>query len=124
MGFQGELDLRHRNEPVDGKWFKTLAPFWYISKSGKKYHVPVDTNTDFASIPRFFRRVISRTGRHDRAAVLHDYLCESGIVPRKEADKVFMEAMKHLKVNWLKRRIMYTGVRAYSIAIFNFRKDK
>ena len=118
QGFIGELDLRHRDKPIDGKWFKTLSPFHYVSKDGEVYSVPAGVDTDFASIPRAFRRVLSRTGKHDKAAVLHDYLCESKIVPRKEADKVFLEAMKHLKVNWLKRRLMYTGVRSYSIATF------
>jgi len=113
--FVGNLILIHRDEPVDKKWFKTYKSFTYISDSGDIYDVPENVDTDFASIPRFFRRAISRTGRHDKAAVLHDWLCEYKIVPRKQADKLFLEALKSLKVNVLKRRIMYTGVRSYSI---------
>jgi hypothetical protein len=37
-------------------------------------------------------------------------------VPRKQADKIFLEALKTLKVNLFKRRAMYTAVRTYSIA--------
>jgi hypothetical protein len=114
--FIGDLILIHRDKPVDGKWFKTHWEFHYKANDGEMYTVPKGVDTDFASIPRMFRRVISRTGKHDKAAVLHDWLCEYKIVPRKKADKIFMEALKTLKVNVFKRRIMYTGVRSYSIA--------
>lgn len=114
--FVGDLVLIHRNEPVNKKWFTTFMPFAYISKDGTYYNVPVGIDTDFASIPRVFRRIISRTGRHDKAAVLHDYLCEYKIVSRKKADMIFLEAMETLKVNWFKRKIMYKAVRTYSIA--------
>lgn len=114
--FINDLVLIHRDNPIDGKWFKTFGPFSYITSKGIRYDVPEGVNTDFASIPRFFRRAISRTGRHGKAAVLHDYLCEYKITPRKEADKVFLDALKTLKVNPIKRRIMYAGVRSYSIA--------
>lgn len=114
--FEGELDLRHLDEPIDGKWFITLDSFWYISKDNIGYQVPRDLYTDFASIPRAFRGLISRTGRHGKAAVLHDFLCGHYKVTRKEADQIFLEAMKTLGVGWLKRRTMYFGVRAYSIA--------
>ncbi len=116
--FEGELDLRHLKEPIDGKWFKTLDSFWYISEDNVGYQVPRGVHTDFASIPRVFRGLISRTGRHGKAAVLHDYLCGYYKVTRKEADKIFLEAMKTLDVGWLKRRTMFLGVRAYSIVTF------
>lgn len=118
MSFEGKLILEHRDEPIKKKWFKTFRSFAYISKDGTRYIIPEGVDTDFASIPRAFRRVLSRTGKHDKAAVLHDYLCEYKIVPRKMADKLFLEAMKSLKVNWLKRKIMYRGVRTYSVMTF------
>ncbi len=113
--FEGYLDLRFLDEPVEGKWFKVLAPFKYYAKSGIIYVIPAGVYTDFASIPRWCRWMISRVGRHGKAAVLHDYLCARKIVPRKVADDVFLEAMGVLKVMFIKRRVMHWGVRAYSI---------
>ena len=113
-GFTSELDLIHRNEPIDGKWFFTLACLDYIAKDGEPFRVPIGVNTDFASIPRSLRWLIPRSGRHDKAAVLHDYLCEFKIIPRDQADKIFLEAMESLRVNWIKRRAMYMGAAGYT----------
>ncbi len=77
--------------------------------------IPKGFRTDFASIPKPFRMVVSPIGLHGKAAVLHDYLCEYGNMTRKEADGIFLEAMKILGVGWLKRTVMYRAVRAYSI---------
>lgn len=129
--FVGELDLRHRKEPVDGKWFTLLAEFSYWALSGRIYRVPQWTNTDFASIPKFFRGVISRVGWHSQPAVLHDWLCAENIMSRKHADELFNESLKVAlteyinlasgmkklwrRKGWIKLRTLYIGVRGYSI---------
>ena len=118
--FEGKLQLEYLEEPLNGKWFRTLEPIRYTTVKGRVFNVPSATYTDFASVPRGFRWLISRVGVHGKAALLHDWLCEKKIVKRKEADKIFLEAMKETKVGWLKRRIMFMGVRAYSI--FTFKK--
>ncbi len=124
--FEGELNLTLRDEPINGKWFKTLNSFKYISETEAIYRIPEGINTDFASIPRAFRFIIPRVGRHSKSAVFHDWLCEFKIVSRKKADKLFLESMKTYRakkwymrtVHWAKRRTMYFGVRAYSIVTF------
>ncbi len=117
--FEGELDTRHLKEPIDKtKWFKTIAPFAYVSEDGTRYDIPVGTYTDFASIPVAFRWLISRFGRHSPAALLHDWLTKWKIVSRKKADMLLREAFQVLSVKKWKSRIMYFGVRAYSIATF------
>lgn len=116
--FEGTLDLRFRKHPIQGKWFITLSTFSYYSKDKEKYTIPVNTNTDFASIPRIFRGIISRSGNHTMSAVFHDWLCEYNIVARKKADKLFLESLEISGVGWIKRRMMYMGVRAYSIIMF------
>ncbi len=113
--FEGELILRYLDESIDGKWFSVFRAFWYVAESTKVFQIPEGTKTDFASIPRGFRWLISRVGKYGKAAVLHDHLCSSKKTSRKEADQIFLEAMKVLGVGWLKRRTMYFGVRAYSI---------
>jgi len=114
IGFYGKLNTDFLDEPVDGKWFRTTKDFSFFRKGGEEIVVPAGTYTDFASIPRGFRWLISRVGRHGRAAVLHDYLCESGIVKRKLADEIFMEGMESLNVKKWRRKTMFFGVRTYS----------
>lgn len=68
--------------------------------------------TDLASIPRIFRFLIIKNGRHRAAAIVHDYLCRLGLdFSRITADKIFYEAMKVCKVPWLRRKLMYAAVR-------------
>lgn len=117
-GFEGDLITKLRKYPVDGKMFKLHQPFTYYSKDGGVYEIPKGINTDFASIPRGLRWLISRVGDHGMAAVFHDWLCEYKIVARKKADKLFLEAMTTSEVSKLKRWTMYFSVRAYSILAF------
>jgi len=112
--FEGELILRYLDKPIDGKWFEVYKEFFYESKNISAV-IPKGTKTDFASVPRGFRWMISRVGKYGKAAVLHDYLCELEGFARKDADQIFLEAMKVLGVGWFKRRIMYFGVRSYSV---------
>jgi hypothetical protein len=113
-GFLNELVLRYCNKPIDGKWFVVVEPFAYEALNGKVFIVPSGTRTDFASIPLGLRNIIPRTGKYGKAAVLHDWLCEYKVVPRKQADSIFFEAMKRLGVNKPRRSVMYFGVAAYT----------
>lgn len=113
-GFTSDLIIKQRDDPIHGKWFTVHEPLDYIAKDGEPFRVPIGVNTDFASIPKGMRWLIPRVGRHGKAAVLHDWLCEFKVIPRKQADKIFLEAMKSLGVNIVKRRAMYTAVASYT----------
>ena len=79
--FEGDLLLKGLREPVDKtKWFVTTAALWYTSSQGEVIKIPAGVFTDFASIPIGLRNIIAKFGRHQNAAVLHDYLCSSKIV--------------------------------------------
>lgn len=88
--------------------------------------------TDGASIPRLLWGFIPPLSRYGQAAVLHDYLRDVGTyyiedddinqqpeitaqMSVKQADEVFLEAMGVLKVNIIKRYLMYYAVRAWAI---------
>ena len=73
--------------------------------------IPAGFVTDFASIPRIFRAIHPVNGRHRKAAVVHDYLCRSIEVKRKDADNVFLEAMKVCGVKGWRSRQMFLAVR-------------
>ena len=74
--------------------------------------------TDFASIPRFFWRVLPPVGdgagaEYGPAAVIHDALYQSNSLPRSECDAVFNEAMLALSVTTWRRWALYYAVRVF-----------
>jgi hypothetical protein len=73
--------------------------------------VPEGFETDLASIPRVFRFLIVKNGKHRAAAIIHDWLCRLGLeFQRSLADKMFLEAMKVCKVPKWRRYPMYWAV--------------
>jgi len=96
-------------------------------EDGKPILVEIEDKyeTDLASIPKFpplLRTLFIKNGRHRPAAVPHDKLCRDSYVadyedpmeafPRRLADKIFLEAMKHVGVKRRIRYPMYWSVRA------------
>jgi len=73
--------------------------------------VPAGFETDFASVPRAFWRIVPPWGEYSPAAVVHDYLYATALLPRAGADWVFLELMTELGVPWWKRQAMYRAVR-------------
>jgi hypothetical protein len=107
--FITDLDMR----AVPGGYI-LLAPLKYISMlDGKEklYEVPAEFHTNLASIPRMFRVMITGHGKDRWAAALHDYLY-SIRHPRKEADKIFREALRATGNGRIKSSTMYHAVRA------------
>ncbi len=118
--FTKPLILKFLKKSVDGKWFELHEEFefyWIKSETERiTYTVPKGFQTDFASIPKPLRWLFSPVGLHGKAAVLHDYLCEYATdLTRKEVDELFLICMKILGVGFVKRKLMYRGVRTYSI---------
>lgn len=98
--------------------FILVKPLHYFSPRFGNIEVEKDFVTDFASIPRFFRRLISVNGNHRLAAVIHDKLysvrgklSDDKELTRKECDEWFLEAMEVSKVGWFQRNLMYRAVR-------------
>lgn len=92
---------------------RVIGPFRYhVGAEGSDdiVSIPFGYLTDFASIPWFARAFIPVMGRHAKAAVVHDYLIDQGFRPRREVDKIFLEAMKVLGVGRVRRTIMYLAV--------------
>lgn len=117
-GFLNHLDYRD----LDGETWLLLRPLRYYSETaGGMVVVPRGFKTDLASIPRFFHRVIPKSGRHNYAAVVHDYLykrngirCVNGIkkvLSRQECDMVFLEGMAARECPAWRRWVMYWAVR-------------
>ena len=99
---------------IDDQDWAILRALTYYART-EDFVVPVQEHTDFASVPRVFVWFIPRYGRYTKAAILHDYLCSVCVpadrVSRIEADGIFRQAMRELGVPFLRRWIMWAGVR-------------
>jgi hypothetical protein len=95
---------------VDDEHWKLLEDLVYQGNQ-ETFTVPAGFKTDFASVPRLFTWLIPRYGRYTRAAILHDFLCETAPVSRADADGLFRRIMRELDVPFLRRWTMWAAVR-------------
>jgi len=110
---------------ADGRRRKLIDDLIYYSELLNQYLcVPADFITDYASIPRIFWNILPPSGKYTKAAVLHDYIYNSGIFNKKTADSLFKEAMKALEVDGWKVNAMYYGVDWFGFMAWNnYRKE-
>ena len=79
--------------------------------------VPKGFCTDFGSVPQLFQGFISPVGNASKAYVLHDFLCvlaREGRIKRKDADRIFKEALAQVRVKPFMAKILYRAVRLYA----------
>lgn len=117
MGFPKTLKIECLPANQTAFRYRVLETFTYVSQNGEVVMVPEGFLTDFASVPRFFRFIIPKTGRYNEATVIHDYLCQLANMyryKRKDADTMFLECMEELGVKKFKRGLMYRGVSVYT----------
>jgi hypothetical protein len=101
-----------------------------------QFVVPAGFVTDFATVPWWVQSLIPRTGTWTLAAVLHDFLCDTlnrahaapdglrspdgfrGLVlaDAREIDGLFRRVMREQHVGFLRRWLMWTGVRWGALA--------
>lgn len=75
--------------------------------------VPHGFRTDLASIPNALAFLYDPAGRHQQAAVFHDYLYATRKVRRFEADAIFRVAMIDSGVAKWRALTMYYAVRMF-----------
>ena len=103
--------------------FTLMEDFEYYREGNENdvIRIPAGFDTDFASIPRFLWTYLPPLGTkrnpYFKASVLHDHLydiiCDYPISGRKEADKIFLEAMKAIGIQWHVRYILYFAARIF-----------
>jgi len=108
-----------------GKTFRLYNSFVYLWKREQvEVQVKAGFITDFASIPRIVRIFISKLGRYNKPAVIHDAIYQNNYetlntctrhcpFTRADADLIFLDAMKDFGVVEWKRNMMYWAVRAF-----------
>jgi hypothetical protein len=92
---------------------RLYLPVTVTLSTGQKVAIPKGFVTDLATVPRVFWGVISPSGRHDLACVVHDYLLDTGY-SRKQADRELLHFLKESKVHRFKAYFMYFLVRCYA----------
>jgi hypothetical protein len=110
--FPSPLHLEDTGIARDGRQiFRLLDSFQYELGTGLIIEVPAGFETDYASVPRFFWRLLPPWGQHGKAAVLHDFLYrQASGVSKVVADAVFVDAMSSLGVPWWQRMAMFWAV--------------
>lgn len=114
MPFLSKLDVSLTDQYTnDGRviW-RVDSPLVYES-SDRTIIVPSGTLTDFASVPRLPIAFWFTADCAHAAAVIHDYLYATGSVSKRQADKIFLQAMEETGVSWLQRKLMYRAVRLF-----------
>lgn len=115
--FTAELDVRISQKQREFRVLaELLTPFTFevgALGSGDVVAVPAGFVTDFASVPWPLWIIEPPLGDAGKAAVLHDWLYETGERSRREADAILLEAMTVLEVAPWKRRLIYLAVRLF-----------
>ena len=109
MPFTSDLVVRE----IDTNLWEVVEDLSYAGNR-KPITVPWGTKTDFASVPKLLRWFIPKHGKYNKSAVLHDWLCDEaaeGRFNRADADGIFRRSMRELGVGYLRRRLMWVGVR-------------
>lgn len=110
--FIGSYNLKVHNLDLGERPFELIHAIRFESSAGRIITVPAGYRTDFASVPRFFHRIVSPVGRHGKAAIVHDWLCDESpkTTDYRQAAEIFNEAMEALGVSWARRKIMVAAV--------------
>lgn len=105
--------------------------------------VPAGFKTDLASIPRGLWNILPPIDGYDFAAVVHDWMYQTGEVEitghpsilgenkpfpqhidRGDADRILLEGMAASNVGWFKRWAIYLGVRAGGWIVWGRYRDR
>lgn len=122
--FLSELDVRK----IENDGWQLLADFKAEFIRGEyTLHICVPTGfkTDFASVPRLPLAYLLAGDTTHKAPVLHDWLYSIGQAEwqRKEADEVFLAAMKAEGISLPLRQAMYAMVRVFGGSHFEEREE-
>lgn len=108
--FQTPLEVRMLPESDATRWM-LLSPLVYESAQAGIITVPPGFITDFVSF-----EPLKDIGQ--RPAVVHDYLYTTGVVSRRTADEVLLEALESVGVDDALALAMFNAVRLFGASHF------
>jgi hypothetical protein len=103
--------LQVADDQDDGKWILTADLVYQSDVAKRTFTVPAGFQTDLASVPRLPLVFLLAGDCAREAAVVHDYLYSTHLVPRDVADAVLREASEVTGVPAWRRWLMWAGVR-------------
>ena len=98
---------------TSGSQWRLMEDYWVSLSIGDMLLIPQGFETDFASVPRFFWRVLPPWDKHLRAALLHDFLYQDGRFSQAVCDEYFNDAMVSLGIAPWKRWLLYRAVKYF-----------
>lgn len=110
-GFLNKPRLEAATNQDDGKWVLCEALIYQSDVAKQTFVVPAGFQTDLASVPRLPIVYLLTGDTSAAAAVVHDWLYSSHVVPRDMADAVLREASQASGVPGWRRWLMWAGVR-------------
>lgn len=118
-----DLDITMKVKPNGETVCTTLNNEVYYTPFGR-YIVPPGFESDGASMPRFFWRLIGHPFSMDylREAILHDYFYRTQTVTRKHADRIFLSMLKE-KLS-VRSRIIHLALRLFGWIAWRKNKQK
>lgn len=100
-------------EELDSQCWVLLEPLEYKGRY-QSFTIPKGFKTDFATVPLVLTWLVPRYGLYTKAAILHDYLYDTKVVNKADADGIFRRVMRELGVSFLRRWMMWAAVRTSS----------
>lgn len=108
---------------IDKQLWEVVEPVEAVTSFGKVI-VGVGVKTDGASVPRALWSLFPPMSDYTNAAVVHDHMYKTHLVPRENglavgktdrhiADLIFLELMEHLGTERWRRRAMFRAVRMF-----------
>lgn len=126
--FTTPLRLEYTGVVLHGRAiFRLLESFDYelgAKGSGLWLRVPKDFETDFASVPRFFWRIMPPWGPYGYAFVLHDWLYrKSSGFSKGVGDAIMYEALESLGAKWWERQAAYQAVSWFGHSSYQWKEE-
>lgn len=94
---------------------RVAESFSFIDSTGREWFVPEGFISDLASVPFGLRWLVPRSGRHRKAAIVHDclhYLQRYGLIDisHHRADNIMLEAAEVDRVGLARRSLLRSGL--------------
>ena len=97
---------------VRGEVVTQTTLLWESPDDKDNIQVPAGFVSDLASLPWFVRPLLRKLGRHQRGAVLHDWLYRNKINGKAWSDEQFRLAMIEDNVVYWRRKVIMAGLAA------------
>lgn len=107
-----QIDATGQTAPGGNPIYR-LGQLLSYQSGNRTYDIPAGYETDLASIPQKYQQRAPHESPTARPGVLHDYLYTTNSVPRRQADRLFREALRAEGVPLGKRLAMWAAVRAF-----------